>query len=151
MDSFTVAMQNQLSFNKMLETQIQQISSALPRLGSGAPKEPIQESVKSITTILEGKATDYPEESLRKKIDGEDSGLDGSIALLPMFEVSTKAILSQLWNPLREPEVPNIQCIIGPLKVHYALCDWRASVNVMPKMVYSCLHEDPMIPISRCL
>ena len=79
----------------MLETQIQQISSTLPRPSSGAPLELVQESVKSITTILEGKATEYPEESLRK-IDGEDFGLDGSIALLPMSEVSTKAILSQL-------------------------------------------------------
>jgi hypothetical protein len=30
LDSFTVATQNQLNFNKMLETQIQQISAALP-------------------------------------------------------------------------------------------------------------------------
>jgi hypothetical protein len=30
MDSFTVAILNQLSFNMMLETQIQQISGALP-------------------------------------------------------------------------------------------------------------------------
>jgi hypothetical protein len=30
MDSFTVATQNQLSFNKMLETQIQQITTAIP-------------------------------------------------------------------------------------------------------------------------
>jgi hypothetical protein len=30
MDNFTIAMQNQLSFNKMLKTQIQQISVAIP-------------------------------------------------------------------------------------------------------------------------
>jgi hypothetical protein len=35
MDSFTVATQNQLSFNKMLETQIQQISVAIPSQSNG--------------------------------------------------------------------------------------------------------------------
>jgi hypothetical protein len=37
MDSFTIAIQNQLSFNKMLETQIQQISGALPCQSNGIP------------------------------------------------------------------------------------------------------------------
>jgi hypothetical protein len=35
MDNFMVATQNQLSFNKMLETQIQQIAIALPRQSNG--------------------------------------------------------------------------------------------------------------------
>jgi ribosomal protein L1 len=35
MDSFTVAMQNLLSFNKMLETQIQQISTTIPSQSNG--------------------------------------------------------------------------------------------------------------------
>jgi hypothetical protein len=35
MDSFTVAMQNLLSFNKMLETQIQQISATIPSQSNG--------------------------------------------------------------------------------------------------------------------
>jgi hypothetical protein len=36
-DSFMVATQNQLSFNKILETQIQQIAVALPRQSNGDP------------------------------------------------------------------------------------------------------------------
>jgi hypothetical protein len=57
MDSFTVATQNQLSFNKMLETQIQQITTALPCQSNGDPSQsPIQESVKSIFTMFKGKA-----------------------------------------------------------------------------------------------
>jgi hypothetical protein len=39
MDSFTVATQNQLSFYKMLETQIQQIAIALPRQSNGYPSQ----------------------------------------------------------------------------------------------------------------
>jgi hypothetical protein len=57
MDNFTVATQNQLSFTKILETQIQQITTALLRQSNGNPSQsPIQESVKSIFTVLKGKA-----------------------------------------------------------------------------------------------
>jgi hypothetical protein len=57
MGNFTIATQNQLSFNKMLETQIQQITVALPRESNGDPyQSPVQESVKSIFTVLKGKA-----------------------------------------------------------------------------------------------
>jgi hypothetical protein len=57
MDNFTVATQNQLSFNKMLETQIQQIAVTLPHQSNGDPSQsPIQESVKFIFTVFNGKA-----------------------------------------------------------------------------------------------
>jgi hypothetical protein len=68
-----------------------------------------------------------------------------------MSEVNSKAILSQLWSLLGEAKVPTIQCILGPFKVHYALCDWGGSMNIMPKTVYDCLDEDPLIPVSWCL
>jgi hypothetical protein len=56
MDSFTVATQNQLSFNKMLETQIRQISTAIPSQSSGRSlKTPIQECVRSIFTVFKEK------------------------------------------------------------------------------------------------
>jgi predicted nucleotide-binding protein len=46
MDNFIVAKQNQPSFNKMLETQIQQISATLPSQSNGdSSKTPVQESV----------------------------------------------------------------------------------------------------------
>jgi hypothetical protein len=57
MDSFTVAMQNQLSFKKMLETQDQQIAAALPRQSNDdLSQSPIQESVRSIFTLFKEKA-----------------------------------------------------------------------------------------------
>jgi hypothetical protein len=39
MDSFTVATQNQMSFNKMLEMQIQQISAAILGQSNGDPSK----------------------------------------------------------------------------------------------------------------
>jgi hypothetical protein len=65
MDNFTVAMQNQLSFNKMLETQIQQISVAIPSPNNGDSfKTPIKESVRSIFTVFKKKAPKPTEGSL---------------------------------------------------------------------------------------
>jgi hypothetical protein len=65
MDSFIVATQNQLSFNKMLETQIQQISTAIPsKSNGGSSKTPIQESVRSIFTVSKEKALKSTEGSL---------------------------------------------------------------------------------------
>jgi hypothetical protein len=65
MDNFTIAIENQLSFNKMLETQIQQISRALPSQSNEIhSRDPVQESVKSITTIFEGQGPGSFEKSL---------------------------------------------------------------------------------------
>jgi hypothetical protein len=65
MNSFTVATQNQLSFNKILETQIQQISAAIPCQSNGvSSKTPIQESVRSIFTVFKEIALKSTEGSL---------------------------------------------------------------------------------------
>jgi hypothetical protein len=65
MDSFTVATQNQLSFNKMLETQIQQISAAIPsQSNDDSSKTPVQENVWSIFTVFMEKAPKPTEGSL---------------------------------------------------------------------------------------
>jgi hypothetical protein len=65
MDNFTVATQNQLSFNKMLGTQIQQIFIAiLGQSNGGSSKTPIQESVRSIFTVFKENALKSTEGSL---------------------------------------------------------------------------------------
>jgi hypothetical protein len=65
MDSFTVPTQNQLSFHKMLETQIQQISAAIPsQSNGGSSNTPIQESVRSIFTVFKEKTLKSTEGSL---------------------------------------------------------------------------------------
>jgi hypothetical protein len=122
MDSFTIAIQNQLSFNKMLETQIQQITGALPSQSNGLPsKDSVQENVNSITAIFEGLAPGSSETSLG--IDEGNSKVSGEEIVLPMFEVSSDVILNRPRNQFGGPKVLSIQCILGPLKVHYALYD----------------------------
>ena len=53
LDSFNSTMKNQLSFNKMLETQLAQLAAAVPSFEQGKilgkPEDPI-ESVKLVTT-----------------------------------------------------------------------------------------------------
>jgi hypothetical protein len=65
MDNCTVVTQNQLSFNKMLETQIRQISAAILSQGNeDSSKTPIQESVRSIFIVFKEKALKSTEGSL---------------------------------------------------------------------------------------
>jgi hypothetical protein len=86
MDSFIVAMHNQLSFNKMLETQIQQIYVVLPCPNNrDSTNTPIYESVESIFALFLGKAPDSAEKPLRE-VDMKKSRV--------MSKVSSKAILS---------------------------------------------------------
>jgi hypothetical protein len=63
-----------------------------------------------------------------------------------MSRISSDAILDKLWNRLSGPALPTVPCILGPFKVHHALYDWGASMNILPKMVYDYLDEDPLVP-----
>jgi hypothetical protein len=70
---------------------------------------------------------------------------------MPMSRISNDAILNKLWNWLSGLALPIVPCILGPFKVHHALYDWGASMNILPKMVYDCLDEDPLVPIPHQL
>jgi hypothetical protein len=65
---------------------------------------------------------------------------------MPMTRISSNAILDKLWNRLSGLAFPMVPCILGPFKVHHALCDWGASMNILPKTVYDCLDEDSLVP-----
>jgi hypothetical protein len=62
-----------------------------------------------------------------------------------MSRISSDAILDKLQNRLSGPSLPIVSYILGPFKVHHALCDWGASMNILLKMVYDCLDEDPLV------
>jgi hypothetical protein len=65
---------------------------------------------------------------------------------MPMSRISSDAILNKLQNRLSEPALPTVPYIFGPFKVHYVLSDWGASMNILLKMVYDYLDEDPLVP-----
>jgi hypothetical protein len=65
---------------------------------------------------------------------------------MPMSGINSDAILNKLQNRLSRLALPTIPCILGSFKVHHALCDWGASMNILPKMVYDYLDEDSLVP-----
>jgi hypothetical protein len=65
---------------------------------------------------------------------------------MPLSRISSVAILNKLQNRLSGPALPIVPCILGPFKVHHKLCDWGASMNILPKMVYDYLDDDPLVP-----
>jgi hypothetical protein len=64
----------------------------------------------------------------------------------PKSRISSNVILNKLQNMLSGPALPTVPCILGRFKVHHALYDWGASMNILLKIVYDCLDEDPLVP-----
>jgi hypothetical protein len=95
MNNFIVATQNQLSFNKMLETQIQQISATIPSQSNGdSSKTPIQESVRSIFTVFKEKAPIPAEGSLGGV--GKDKKPSAADNFSPKFSQRVKNAMSAM-------------------------------------------------------
>jgi hypothetical protein len=65
---------------------------------------------------------------------------------MPITRISSYAILDKLQNRLSGPALPTVPSILGPFKVHHALYDWGASMNILPEMAYDYLDEDPLVP-----
>jgi hypothetical protein len=81
-----------------LVKNVLQISVVLPHPNNrDSTNTPIQESVKSISALFQGKAPNSAEKSLRE-VDKEKSRV--------MSEVSSKTILSQLYSLLGEAKIP---------------------------------------------
>ncbi|KAJ1288525.1 hypothetical protein BS78_02G095500, partial [Paspalum vaginatum] len=97
METLNSAMKNQLSFNKMLETQIAQLATALPNPNAGKlpgqPEAPPKEHINPVTT-RGGKSTQDPPSP------------------------SHAAILKK-----KDPGSPTISCSIGTQHFDQTLCD----------------------------
>jgi hypothetical protein len=70
---------------------------------------------------------------------------------MAMSRISSNAILDKLQNRLSRLALPTVPCILGPFKIHHKLYDWGASMNILSKMVYDCLDEDPLVPTTHQL
>jgi hypothetical protein len=64
---------------------------------------------------------------------------------MPMSRISSDAILDKLRNRLSGPALPTVPYILGPFMVHHALSNWGDIMHILPKMVYDCLDEDPLV------
>jgi hypothetical protein len=105
-------MKNQLSFNKMIETQLAQLAAAIPVPETG--KIPGQPEDVSAISVRRG---------------------NSSYVLPPNNHAGkTKHRRRNSWEDA--PGIPTIDCKIQNIPVKGALCDLGASVNIMPVTIY---------------
>jgi len=104
-DNFSTAIKNQISFNKMIESQLNQIVAAVPATNPGIPSQ----------------------------LDGLESAnlvdmYAGNYWSNPVVEVITDLLPVKRGDPGR----PVIPISIGMVYFREALCDFGCSVNIMP-------------------
>jgi hypothetical protein len=69
------------------------------------------------------------------------------IDMLMFAERCSASILDGLPDKMGDPSVPTISCLIDTQKFDQALCDLRASVSIMPKVIYDQLNHNSLVPI----
>ena len=110
-DSFSSAIKNQLSFNKMLESQIAQLASAIPSTKKvKIPRQPEEPETVNIIKIANSKF--YTEPSHGNWRDYSMPKKKGDFGR------------------------PVIPIKIEPHEFDEVICDLGASINVMPKVIY---------------
>ena len=117
-------LKNQLSFNKMIETQIAQIAAALPVSDLGKIPGKLETSLESVKMVSTRFGKPLCQESHDYFVD------------LPFV---TKK---------EDPGRPTITCSIGPHVFHNAFCDLGASINVMSKVIYDKILGGPLSTIN---
>jgi hypothetical protein len=66
-------------------------------------------------------------------------------------EKCSTSILDGLPDTMGDPGIPTISGLIGAQKFDQDLCDHRASVSVMPKVIYDKLNHNSLVPTSMHL
>jgi hypothetical protein len=130
MDSFTSAIKNQLSFNKMIESQISQLAASVPVAEKGKILRNLEElEIMNLVDIFN--AREYfvaPPRPLRP-VWGEEDKLEKK----------------------GDPGRPVIPIHIEAHTFDEAVCDLGASVNIMPKVIYKKIHGQPLLYTTMCL
>jgi hypothetical protein len=129
MDSFTSAIKNQHSFNKIIESQISQLAASIPVTERGKILEKPEdlETTNLVDIYNTGQYFTAPPKQWRTWVDNTLSVKKG------------------------DPERPIIPIRIGPHNFEEAICDLGASVNIMPRVIYEKIHGDPLLYTTICL
>jgi hypothetical protein len=136
-ETLSFALENQLSFNKMIETQLAQIAAAIPAAEIGRiprqPKAPV-ENVSMITTRW-GNPSRKLSHTNRAGTPTQRTNVWGGQTTLRKGDLG----------------VPMISCSIYGCQYDEALCDLGASVNIMPKVIFEQLQHPTLSPTRMCL
>ena len=120
LENLSSSVKNQLSFNKMIETQIAQIATALPVSNTGKiPRKP-ETSLESVKMV----STRFGKPLCRESHD---------------YFVDPPFITKK-----EDPGCPTITCSIGPHVFHSAFYDLGASINIMSKVIYDKILGGPL-------
>jgi hypothetical protein len=79
--------------------------------------------VDPLTRKFQGMSLTQPVASEMHQVEQEILAQPSNGKKMPMSRISSDAILDKLRNSLSGPALPTVHCILGPFKVHHALCD----------------------------
>ena len=125
MDNLSTAIENQISFNKMIESQLNQIAAAIPATNPGIPSQP--EGLESANLV--------------DMFDTDNYWSD------PVAEVTTDLLSVKRGDP----GCPVIPISIGMVDFLEALCDFGSSVNIIPRVLYEKFLTYPLLETTMCL
>jgi hypothetical protein len=137
-DGIFSAIKNQLSFNKMLETQLAQFAVVVPSAETGkisGQPEASLESIKAVTTRWDKTSHGASSTNYLERLTHPRKNLWGKLA------VTIK----------EDPGTPMISCLIFDCHFEQALCDLGASVNIMPKVTSEKLCYPALSPSFMCV
>jgi hypothetical protein len=120
MESFSSAIKNQHSFNKMLESQISQLSSSVPTANPG--KIPGQSEELESSNLVDIYFADLCSSKTEEGPRWTDWGMPAKRG---------------------DPGMPIITITIGAYTFKNALCDFGSSFNIMPKVICKKINGSP--------
>jgi hypothetical protein len=117
----------------------------------GLEENPCIIEIDPLTRKFQGMALTQPTTSETHQVEQEILAQPSDGKKMPMSRINSDVILNKLWNRLSGPALPTVPCILGSFKVHHALCDWGASMNILPKMVHDCwMRTHWSLPLIKC-
>ena len=119
-ETLSSTLKNQLSFNKIIETQLAQIAASLPAIESGKTTGQPETPVENVSMV----STRWGNPS-RRSSRTNHAGRHN-----PPKNDSWDGLMVAVQE---DPRVPMISCSIY---FERCLCDLGASVNIMPKVIY---------------
>ena len=137
-ETLSSAHKNQLSFNKIIETQLAQIAATVPvsesRKIPGQPESPV-ETTNMVSTGWDNlpRQTSRTNHAGRYKPPKNDTW-DGLVATIQ-----------------EDPGVPMISCSMFDQYYEHALFDLGASANIMPMVIYEKLLYPALSPTYMCV